>query len=179
MDTNREVDEEHMLIHWDDPEERGKIASLPDIQTVSGTVDEAWSQQQMALIAWKYWGGGQKGGSEGVRQGSLSLLPASHGTSTLPFYPVLLVGKQTGGMVSLVLCWAVFCSHKLLQSGRHSSFIKSDSRVWESLLWNCFDISPIELWIHTCAFVLTSRSSAQYYKKFLVLCRVPKHVWIE
>lgn len=46
-----------MLIHRDNPEERGQAAS----QLVIGDVDEAQSGQQMALIAWKVWGvgGGQ------------------------------------------------------------------------------------------------------------------------
>lgn len=49
----REVDEEHMLIHRDNPVERGRAAS----QLVIGTVDEAHSGRQMALMAWKCWGG--------------------------------------------------------------------------------------------------------------------------
>lgn len=47
MGGKREVDEEHMLIHRDNPEERGRAAS----QLVIGTVDEAQSGRQMALIA--------------------------------------------------------------------------------------------------------------------------------
>ncbi len=58
----REVDEEHMLIHRDNSEERGRAAS----PLVTGTVDEAQSECQMAVI----WG-------------SLSPLSASRGTSTL------------------------------------------------------------------------------------------------
>lgn len=43
----KEVDEEHMLIHRDNPVERGRAAS----QLVTGTVDEAHLGRQMALIA--------------------------------------------------------------------------------------------------------------------------------
>lgn len=52
MGTKRErgVDEEHR----DNPEERGRAAN----KLVTGTGNEAQSEQQMALIAWKCWGGG-------------------------------------------------------------------------------------------------------------------------
>lgn len=60
-----------MLIHRDNPEERGQAAR----QLVIGDVDEAQSGQQMALIAWKVWGGGGW-----ARQASLSPLSASHCT---------------------------------------------------------------------------------------------------
>lgn len=54
MSRKAEVDEEHMLICGDNPEERTRAAS----QLVAGTVDEAQSEQQMALTVWKCWGGG-------------------------------------------------------------------------------------------------------------------------
>lgn len=75
MGRKREADEEHMLIHRDNPEGRGRAAS----QLVTGTVDEKQSEQQMALIEWNCKEGVGGGGT--VRQGSLSHLSASHGTS--------------------------------------------------------------------------------------------------
>lgn len=86
MRRKGEVDEKHMLIHRDNPEERGRAAS----HLVIGAEDEAQSGQQMALIAWKVLGRGECGR---LRQGSLSPLSASHGTSTPPFHhhPYLLL----------------------------------------------------------------------------------------
>ena len=46
MCRKRRVDEEHMLIHRDSSEERERA----DSQLVTGTADEAQSEQQMALI---------------------------------------------------------------------------------------------------------------------------------
>lgn len=48
MGRKRDADEEHMLIHRDNPEGGGRAAS----QLVTGTVDEKQSEQQMALIEW-------------------------------------------------------------------------------------------------------------------------------
>lgn len=80
-----------MLIHRDNPEERGRAAS----QLVIGTVDEAQSGQQMALIAWKCWEGGICGR---LRQASLSPLSASHSTSPpLPSPPVPLASSLING----------------------------------------------------------------------------------
>lgn len=58
MGRKRKFDEEHMLIHRDNPEERGRAAS----RLVIGTVDEAQSERQMAEIAWKCWGRGDMEG---------------------------------------------------------------------------------------------------------------------
>lgn len=47
------VDDKHMVIHKDNPEKRGWAAG----QLVLGSVHEAQLEQQMALIAYKCWGG--------------------------------------------------------------------------------------------------------------------------
>ena len=77
MAPKRYVDEEHMLIHRENSEERGGAAS----PRASGTVDEAQSEQQMVLIAWKW---------KSKTKLIITSLGASHSTPTL-FYPVLLV----------------------------------------------------------------------------------------
>ena len=48
MDTKSIVDEEHMLIHRDNPEERGRVSN----QLVAGTVAEAQSKQSKPGPLW-------------------------------------------------------------------------------------------------------------------------------
>lgn len=152
----REVDEEHMLIHRDNSEERGRAAS----PLVTGTVDEAQSECQMAVI----WG-------------SLSPLSASRGTSTLtsitttctscfwsdngalPAWPLGFHGEQhrASCTVSLILLptpireervhyiWTNLWSNTAI-----TKFFQSNLQPWVftvdiSILWGRFKIASLRI----------------------------------
>lgn len=51
MGRKIEADEEHTIIHRDNPEETGRVASSPSL--VLYCTDEIQSERQMALIVWK------------------------------------------------------------------------------------------------------------------------------
>lgn len=90
MGREREVDEEHMLIQRDNPEERRRAAS----QIFTGTVDGAQLGWQMAQIAWKCLGGVRRVWSAKTRLIITSLCITWHISSPSPLSPIHLASHR-------------------------------------------------------------------------------------
>lgn len=74
MDREREFDKEHMLIHSNNPEESGRAASTISHRCRWSTIKAADGTDRVKVLGW--------GECGRLRQGSLSPLSTSHGTST-------------------------------------------------------------------------------------------------
>lgn len=107
MGREREVDEEHMLIQRDNPEERRRAAS----QIFTGTVDGAQLGWQMAQIAWKCLGGVRRVWSAKTRLIITSLCITWHISSPSPLSPIHLASHRK----------TVHCSQHGLSASKVSS----------------------------------------------------------